>query len=300
MLGQKKLMQNANRVMKQVYREGWEQHRKITSKLIEGAFNGKVSPDILIVGAGNCNDVDIVDIMKKSARVDLIDIDGDSVKEALKAKVPYSLEKKARVISTDITPISKNGGLPYGVLKSLLNSRDVSAFTEKMQKLCTGRADLHDCLSQYDVIVILPVFTQLFGPFFTNVAKDSWLSDFNTMMEKFGTAIDDIDVLLSRQVLDHMWDLLSPTGSIVIITDVLDFFAEPWRSKFDFTKFNQLDITNSIKSAMEIGTFSSACGVAEWLDEHRSSWYAISSWIWGFTEKKYYAVVGYVLNKNAG
>ncbi|WP_198852254.1 hypothetical protein [Alicyclobacillus sp. SO9] len=281
------------------YYKNWELHRAGTMSLVNQAIQyGTSSPEVLIVGAGNCNDIDLVELISTSAKVDLVDIDGHAIEQAINRRVPYHLRDKVEVISTDITPLSNNGFTPE-IFCKLLASRSVNEFTDAMSRFCVSNGSERFVGNKhYDVVIILPVLTQLIGPMYRACSEVVWRDDRAKMHDDFYPEIYNYSTTLSRQVLDYCWERVRPSGTFVITTDVLDFSEDPWKGTFSTqSTSNPYWMRDMIKSAMEIAIFDDAETILEWLDYHKQHSIVFQRWLWPFSENKIHAVFGELLRK---
>src|SRR5688500_17156136 len=60
--------------------EAFSAHRKRVTTLLLEAAHGRDQPSLCLLGAGNCNDVDLNQLMTAYARIHLVDCDTESLK----------------------------------------------------------------------------------------------------------------------------------------------------------------------------------------------------------------------------
>lgn len=122
----------------------------------------------LIIGAGSCLDFELKTIAETFQSVDIIDIDSDSVYEAIK-ELPTELIPKVNIYSGDITGIVEDK-IPF--LKDVFQKENFSTFIKECEKFRDGlpktfKPNIPITLNDsYDFVFSNSITTQLFGPAF--------------------------------------------------------------------------------------------------------------------------------------
>ena len=102
--------------------DSWKDYRnEVTNCIVD---NVDCFDDIVIFGAGSCNDIDLRIIEEKFEKVTLVDIDFHSMKEGIKQ---YSLEnsKKIKLLKIDLLGIDESDYLNFSkVVEKTLQSQE--------------------------------------------------------------------------------------------------------------------------------------------------------------------------------
>lgn len=140
----------------------WEEYRReITNKIINSV---KCFENIVIFGAGCCNDLDLSLIEKKFDQITLVDIDCLSMKEGLKK---YSLvdSDKIKLATIDLLGITENDYLEYSRIiettllsskSSIVDSRSiVDKLTVFSNKINNHKIDLGSIKYKNGIVICL-------------------------------------------------------------------------------------------------------------------------------------------------
>ncbi len=144
--------------------KNWAEYRNILTNFI---LNNSVNCEkILIVGAGACNDIDIMRIADKISKVVLTDRDLRIVRQACEDKFPKA---EIEIVYSDYVGITDED---YSILVELLrgylrsggsiNEFD-SVFLENAERLLTNAVPSVEITEKYDIVVAAAVHSQLIG-----------------------------------------------------------------------------------------------------------------------------------------
>ena len=202
--------------------QDWTKYRKYVTELVmksadinkEGENNKWKK--LLIVGAGQCNDFDLVELIQKYAEVTLLDVDINAMESAV-SWMPERVRSRIVLKEGTVTGISEEDqneictDLLAGVMKqkkvldrdSLMNLFTDSIYTYA-KKLYQHEKDFVNILpaNEYDVVVCLGVHSQLFSVFhyFINMLL------YNVAQQIFyGQVInDDFITMIFKSMNDHI------------------------------------------------------------------------------------------------
>jgi hypothetical protein len=127
------------------YAADFAEHRKNVTALLASALPSQTKGTLCVLGAGNCNDLDLARLCERYAKVTLVDIDAQSVEAAVAAK-----PQPSRGVIDVVAPLDILG---FGA--------DVAAASVEV-----ARDRAHDLgssigIGQYDTVVSACVFSQL-------------------------------------------------------------------------------------------------------------------------------------------
>lgn len=224
MLNIKSFNEQLNRSDEQRF-DRWKHYRqRLTEtivRLIE-ANNSKSSHRIFMLAVGSADDIDLSVIESLAQRLVLTDIDGDALKKAF---ARYKLSQAiSRYQIIDYCGLDQDGRW-LAFLKSLKNIDAIETAKKAIDQLfsklhCSFE---HNHLGQYDVVIMMPLFTQLL---FMQFQKELAL----LVMEKTQAIFIES---CTRYFLDQMphvfteinkalFSLLEEKGIAIIVSDVLE------------------------------------------------------------------------------
>lgn len=203
----------------------WEGYRRALTQTIVSylnQINHKQASEIFMMSVGNADDLDLAAIEKLSKRMVLTDIDAEGLKHAFKR---YTLNKQKTSIEVmDYTGLEQTGKWQV-FLRDLLVVEDFEAMSCAIDRLFTDLTiNFHlQHLHQYDIVIVLPIYTQLlYQQFHQHLA----ISGMNYMsvdaikqsqayfLERLSSMIDAFNRAVFR--------LLKDQGSAIIISDILE------------------------------------------------------------------------------
>lgn len=144
-------------------RKDWKTYRNNVTSYILGFFpnNNLEIFKILIIGAGNCDDIDLSMIQKIKSHIYLSDIDRVALDYAVKS---YQMDKdKTTVLQTEFTGLS-HSVLWNDFVKRMLKLKtkhEIEKELKELQKRIENYSFLETYQNQFDLIIISPIYTQL-------------------------------------------------------------------------------------------------------------------------------------------
>jgi len=177
----------------------YENYRQEVSHIIKKQLKPRDS--VLIVGPGNLNDLDLETFTDQP--VHMLDIDLRSVEEGIRRQ--NHLISDYRLIQGDITGLSKSGF--YNNFNLLQLDYDKIEFDFE--------------LNQYDLIIILPIYTQILLP---QLMMEVSYESLNAYLPLIQERINNFNSLLYRH--------LNEEGRLVIFSDVLEYKTDQEEAKY--------------------------------------------------------------------
>jgi hypothetical protein len=180
--------------------DGYARHRSNVTELINRASTS-TDGSLCVLGAGNCNDLDLQQLQDTFSEIHLVDLDEDALSEGVNRQLQGERSKFQQYGNCDIT----------GVIHLLANWSASSPPTDEELDACLqelGQIPQLDLPNTFDVVASVCVLTQLFD------SVVGTLGETHPRFVEFVTAIRTQHVRL-------MLDLLRPGGAGVLITDVV-------------------------------------------------------------------------------
>lgn len=275
----------------------WGYHQNCIQYLIDLAREKALSAKtILVVGAGNCNDIDLDSLLQHFEQVDLLDIDLNALKRAT-VRFP-SQQRKINLIEFDVTFMSQNG-FKIPIMRNYMRDLDLNGFKSYMDQ-CTPK-DQNDPLGSgsYDIVIALPLFTQLFSPIFDLNAKELWSREYDELIKSWGPVVAKVCDGLGEQLAEACWNSVSEGGAFIPVTDMFNFYDDPWsKHRIQFSTADKMlsMITNATKDG---GVLSGASGLFEWGRNHSKNSIQFVRWLWRYSIMQEYATWGEVFKKSS-
>lgn len=142
----------------------WASYRQKINDFILKSIEDKKYNNIIVLGAGECNDLDLKFLTNTFESINLSDIDIASIEEGIdRQKLPKNAKAKIELIQQDYTGLDKLGFFQH--ITDLINmkktEKEISSY---IKKAITDISDFDILLShknKYSMVLVLPTYTQL-------------------------------------------------------------------------------------------------------------------------------------------
>jgi hypothetical protein len=178
-------------------RGAWQRcfsHREQVTTLLTAAAREKGR--LCVLGAGNCNDLDLKELQKVFTEIHLVDLDAAAVEAAIARQRPTLAAAVVVHAPYDLT----------GILERL-GSDDVSGLLDRIQRPTLGLP------SPFDVVLSAGVLTQMFQS-----VEDVGLPSEPTLR---------LVLALRRRHLGALLELVCPGGASVLVSDIVSTASAP-------------------------------------------------------------------------
>jgi hypothetical protein len=275
----------------------WMSHREEINFLIEqsmGKLNAK--DEIIILGAGHCDDLDLPYLAEKFHTVALADIDNVSMQAAVNG-LDSSLHPKIKLVdSLDFTGLDQIDF--YTRFQNLLELQtpavQLVAFLEQASLEVAQKPVLAHLKKRYTAVVSSAVHTQLFYlhglSMFAIYAKLYEKHDVKLIVEGIAALRD----FLIRQYNDLLFSLAKSNGVVIIWTDIILLDAQT-----DFIQETLYSLQNEKERAEfmvrlmgSYGIDSAVLALQDLNDKMAVEGKLLRSWLWPFNAEKQFMVVG--------
>lgn len=188
-------------------RENWDcftSHRdKVTNLLSPAAPHP--SARLCVLGAGNCNDLDLSQLLKSFARIELVDLDADAMRDGIERQgVPT--DQLVRHEGLDITGIAER--------ISAWSPDDVRANDDVESCITEAKRTVIDLRGEFQVTASVCLLSQLIQALTLTLGEDH-------------PRFLELLMAVRQRHLRLMLDLTSPGGTLILISDVVSSFTCP-------------------------------------------------------------------------
>jgi hypothetical protein len=199
-------------------RHGWETmaaHRARVTRLIS-AVRGDCGRSLCVLGAGNVNDVDLVELANEFDRIALVDIDGQALLHAVERLPPTVTQKIEQFAGIDLSGIVSR--LEAWPAEPGPAGADLAGAIED------ARCAPLPGLGTFDVVVSTCVLTQLIDSIYLAVKAEHPLRQ-------------ALVLAVRNRHLEIMIELLKPGGAGVLITDFVATDTAPEMTQLSDAQF---------------------------------------------------------------
>lgn len=249
----------------------WEQYRNDISQFITKV--SLIGKSVLIVGAGNLNDIELK--IFESCQVTLLDIDVESVERGI-LRQGFSLDEFT-LIEGDLT------GLNHTVFFEKLDETT----TESLEAFKEVEIDIH--LETYDIIVVLPIYTQLLLP--QLVKLNLTYEGLNIYLPLIQNRIEKVNALLRHHIKDK--------GFMIVLSDVLEYNARSEEGQYlNANRYQNIILEEFYNSYLEnFGHGLGSYGIYEMNKFYRTVFKDF--FVWPFDSKRIMLIEAQIMKKNS-
>lgn len=264
----------------------WVKHREGVNGLFEEIHNkkGKVNR-IGIIGAGNCDDLDLEYISKNCNEIYLFDIDLNSMKQAIR-RYPFEIQNKLRLIKVDITTLDTSSFYQeyLNLLSSKAKPKSIIDFLVKSANNL-NIDNMKEFYNTCDIVASSAIYTQLVynWAYIKLYNHDNYYTEkeLNTINERgLGYFLKKLIVFYNKIVVRFC----TSTAAIIAWADMFEIYPNDYKQLLE-RGFEEIKDIISVR-----GYSASRIGVADLenkLDSHLNR-----TWAWQFDESKTYLCMG--------
>lgn len=196
----------------------WAKYREMTTDLIIKRMNDnhKNNSNVLIIGAGNCDDINLQQLIENSKNIICLDIDAESVRRG------FQKQKCASpiVIPMDITGLSYRK-IYSKIVRCSSYQEAIKCLYPEIQTGYTLSKEILKILSKYrnffDMIIFMPVFTQLFG-----ALRELLILQFPGMENKIMLDLEKYEPLTAASINKMIDYVAAPNCMVFGVSDVYE------------------------------------------------------------------------------
>jgi len=228
--------------------EKWSNYRKQITLFFKPYFKENNSNhSLLILGAGNCDDLDISFFKSSFKSLTLADIDIESTKKGLmKQHIPI---EEVTLVKADFTGHEKVAYFDHFIdeLSVLSSTSEIKKYLKQKNQLITDYIFMADNIKLFDTIIISPIYTQLIYNQILNavlVLKEMGVEQ-SLLDEISSEALQDMITIIDR-FNQNVIRLLKPKGLVFVLSDIFQsrvnepFYQDIIKSIDSTTKMDHL------------------------------------------------------------
>ena len=277
--------------------ENWYEHRKIISNVIDKRvqeLNLDSNKSIAIWGAGKCYDIDLNYLSTKFDRVVLLDINEDSMRDALRLQNVNNndnIEIKKVDFTNNTNKIYKEF---FELVKNRHSINELNAYLENLKKSIIKDNEISYDLDKYDISICLGVHSQLLVAIniILLAAKKFYdKNDIDDLVKVFKICKKEVEKNFNQSLINHTTDLL------FIGFDLMEVSFKNGTEKFYDPIRNALlrnDTESVIRIAMECpvsGAVQAAEDIWNRIMSKKLGLDAIDCWLWDYDMEKSYVFI---------
>ncbi len=199
----------------------WKEYRDQITRFIKVNLTSERYEKLLILGAGNCDDIDLERLSGFCASITLADIDYNAMQRAVEK---YRLERKSTtLVEIDFTGLDKSPEWNDFINRILLckSDRDIESLFDVMRDKI--RKAEFPFRNDFDIVIVSPIYTQLLLPQATGYLNILKQLDFNSkFLKTVETQLMDL-VAYSIEILNGNIKLIAENSlDVFIISDILE------------------------------------------------------------------------------
>ncbi|MET1178896.1 hypothetical protein ABG775_13210 [Peribacillus simplex] len=269
----------------------WQQHRLQVTGLFDAVFSKKAFADkVAIVGAGNCDDLDLEYLATRCNSIYLFDIDMESMEKGT-AKLPERTRKKIQLVEIDVTGLDKVD-FEHDLSSMLDRGETAKGITQYLKETENRLGQLSESVfanyyNDFDIVATSAIYTQLFY----NWAKELF-SDYEHQYQKEGAeeiknGILDVRDEIVRKMNHSISKCTKQNGFYITWTDILKIEPE------------YMDTINEGMNAIfalasNVGYGAALIGVKTFIENVDKSELSLRYWTWDFNANKQYLTIGII------
>ncbi len=273
----------------------WKQHRIQVTGLFDAVFSKKAFVDkVAIVGAGNCDDLDIEYLATKCNSIFLFDIDMESMEKGT-ANLPERTREKIQLIEIDVTGLDKVDFDQH--LSSMLNRGETAKGiigylkdTENRLGQLSERV-FANYYNDFDIVATSAIYTQLFYNWAMELLSDHANDYQKKDAEEMKIGILDVRDEIVRTVNHSISKCTKQNGFCITWTDILKI--EP-----EYMDTINEGLNAIFALASNVGYGAALIGVKTFIEKLDKTELTLRYWPWDFQENKQYLTIGIIGRKN--
>ncbi|CAH0159484.1 hypothetical protein SRABI96_00919 [Peribacillus sp. Bi96] len=269
----------------------WTQHRKQITGLFDAVFSKKeIVEKVAIVGAGNCDDLDIEYLASKCSSLYLFDIDRGSMEKATN-NLPEHTRKKIQLVEIDVTGLDKMKFEDQ--LTSMLNrgdrAEDIIQYVKEIENRLSQVSDsiFAKYYNGFDIVATSAIYTQLFYNWaidlLSHFEKQYQENDAEEIKDGFLDLRDQIVRTLNHSVSK----CIKEDGFYITWSDILKI--EP-----EYMETINEGLNAIFALASNVGYGAALIGIKDYMEKVDKSELSLRYWPWDFNTNKQYLTIGII------
>lgn len=269
----------------------WKSHRDHITMLLEKVSGSSERDSVIVFGAGNCDDIDLVKLTELFNRVVLVDIDTDSMQSA---NDPLPNGDKIEIFGgiefTGIEKINFTNNF-VSLLKKHATVNEIMDFILNVGLRLSNQHMYELFQEKYSLVVSCPVYTQMFIPYAWILLDANGQGYSQNEKQDILLKLADINTIIIKQYNDLLESLVANNGRILV-----------WSDQFEFTDANMDEFVITDKHMREgkmpeiysyLASHEDALtagfqGIGDLGNRLNNKDHTMAHWFWHFDESKSY------------
>ena len=203
--------------------ENWKIYRNQLSRFFDDAIKSlKIDQNrCLVLGAGNCDDIDLKNLKSKFNHINLSDIDIESMKQGI-TRQDLKLDDFT-LVKADFTGF-QDILFFENLLDDLLimkTSHKIESYLKDKTKLALSNSFVENYTQTYDVIFITPIYTQLIYHQTLKISEVLKEIEYNKkLIAIFEQTMLELMPSIINQFNENVASLLDVNGLVIILSDI--------------------------------------------------------------------------------
>lgn len=206
----------------------WKDYRQhITSIILS---NIKSRDRIIIIGAGMCYDLDLKSLLESCEHMALVDVDEEALKSGLK-RYEISVDcNSIELVQADVTGLESIDFVNqfYHLIKNNSTIREIKLFLNHNLTDRQIPGEFKPLLEQYDVVITMPIYTQLMFTQITSILRDLTIG--NLLSPYYTQNIQEVVLELMPKLIRNynylLQSLCRKSGLIIAFSDLIEASPE--------------------------------------------------------------------------
>lgn len=258
-------------------RKNWQNYRSAVSNYINYHLHISENDSLLILGAGNLDDLDVNIIGNKFSHITLSDIDKIAMDKAIER---YSyLKEKTKIKDDEYTGLGNSREWNFFVneIFTKRNKSEIDKLFDKFKDIVINNKWEYD--EKYDTIIVCPIYTQLLLQ--QALFNLSGLESLHYPTQNLDYVQESVLELISL-VIDtfnkNVLSILKEKGNLVIMSDIFeakmnsDFYNEAHKLYSDFPKMEKFYEEYVSKYGLGLGDYGIS-NVIKLVSKKNAKWF---------------------------
>lgn len=267
----------------------WKQHRLQVTQLFEAVLSKEPMVEkVAIIGAGNCDDLDLEYLVARCQSIHLFDIDQESMEKGIKG-LPELARKKIQLVKIDVTGLDTIGF--DGDLSLMLDRGEKAGVVIQYVKDTENRLNqlseqlFAEYSFEFDIVTTSAIYTQLFYNWAMDLLAEHGDNYQENDVELIKEAFLDLRDEIVRTLSHSLSKCIKKNGFYLTWTDILKI--EP-----EYSDAIKGGINAVFTLAGNVGYGASLIGLKAFMEEVDKRELTLRYWSWDFNVDKRYLTIG--------
>lgn len=264
--------------------ELWNNHRNFIKGLFDEVFSLKNNVEnIGIIGAGNCDDLDLDYIGSKCNQIILFDLDYQSMYKAIE-NLNSSTKEKITLVEVDLTNLNFeefSNKFEELIVNNEKTKKVIKFLVETANNLKSNNGIMEHYCNTCDVVAASAIYSQLFYNWALNVLDNQSRYSDSELIEIIEKGLVYLRDKIVRICNEELMKISKPKAGVVIWVDLFEMEPE------DYSVLKQGDLRSADPLIIKKGLHASILGLKS-AHNYFDEIIVLRDWIWDFEQGKSY------------